>query len=211
LVTMSVLTDNERTVVEQCIAEVEKGTSAEIVVTTLARADAYEDVVLGFSALCSLALTTLVHVIVPELTVGALLSAQLALFFALRFAVARPALLRRVLPSARVDAAVAAAAERLFLAHRVYATAGETGVLILLCELEHRITVLGDRAAHAAIQASGWESHLATIREAVRTGRAAEGLCGVIRALGAQLGETLELQPDDIDELPNTVHHHRKL
>jgi putative membrane protein len=208
---MSVLSNDERAVVERCIAEVEQTTSAEIVVTTLARADAYDDVVLGFSALASLALSALVHIALPDMTVGLLLSAQLVLFFALRFAVARPALLRRVLPRARVDAAVAAAAERIFLAHRVYATEGETGVLILLCELEHRITVLGDRAAHAAIQASGWESHVATIAAAMRAGRAAEGLCGVVRALGAELGQVLELQPDDIDELPNTVHHHRKL
>lgn len=208
---MTMLKESERMVVEQCIAEVEQRTAAEIVVATLTRADAYDDVLTNLSALGSLGLVTLLHLIVPELTVGALFAGELALFFGLRLGLGRPAVLRRVLPRARVDAAVAAAAERLFLAHRVYATRAETGVLILLCELEHRITVLGDRNAHAVVQQSGWEAHVGAMTKAMRAGRAAEGLCTTIRGLGVELSRALPIQPGDVNELPNAVRFHPKL
>jgi putative membrane protein len=202
---MALLKDSERALVEQCIAEVEKRTAAEIVVATLPRADDYGDVRASFATLGAIGLASLLHVVLPELTTGALLALVLVLFFALRFVLGLPAVLRRCVPRARVDAAMAAAAERMFLAHRVYATRGETGVLILLCEAEHRVTVLGDRAAHAVVRESGWEAHVKAIAASMRSGRAAEGLCNVVRALGIDLSRALPIQPGDVNELPNHV------
>jgi putative membrane protein len=208
---MAVLSEPELAYVERCIAEVEHHTAAEVVVATLAAADDYDDVRIFYAGAGSLMLCGIVHLAVPQLTLSALFMLQIALYIALCKLITLPAVLGRLLPRERAARAVSIAAERLFLTHRVFETRAQTGVLILLSELEHRVCVLGDRGAHAVVQDAGWESFASAITESIRAKRAAEGLGKVIYALGNALSQGLPRPDDDVNELDNRVRQHSRL
>jgi len=95
-----------------------------------------------------------------------------------------------------------------FLEHAVFDTKARNGVLILLSELEHGVTILGDRGIHSRLQGAGWEAHVTTIVSAIRAGKPAEGVAQVIDALALVLAEQDPIQRDDANELPDGVREH---
>lgn len=202
---MAILNSQDRTRVEAAIAQLEQRSAAEVVVAEVARSDAYLDVRFALAALFALGASAAVHTLFPLVGAGEVLALEL-LLFALGFGLfGAPVLLRRCLPEKRVLAAVQREAGLSFLANGVFATRERTGVLILLSELEHRVVILGDQGIHAAMAADGWDAHVATIVRAIRSGKAAEGVCQVIGALSEKLAELAPVRADDTNELPDRV------
>jgi putative membrane protein len=190
--------------IERAVADVERRTRAEIVVLEVARAEAYRDLRLLYAAAAALAGAALAHLIAPALSFDLLLWLQL-LIAALGYGLlALPALLRPLLPPARAAEAAEQRAARELLEHGVLSTRERTGVLILLCALEHRVVMLGDQGIHAHVQ-HGWEAHVGQIVAAVRAGRAADGVCEVVTALGEVLATHLPPGADNPNELPDAV------
>ena len=202
---MELLTAKDRAEIEDAIAQVEKRTAAEIVVTRVPESDRYVDIRLLFAGWLSLASVTLAHLIWPGLQVGELLLLELMLAFAGYWAAGYPALLRRLVPKHRREAAVERAARLSFLKHGIFRTRERTGVLILLSELEHKVTVLGDEGVHQLLQEAGWSKLVATIVQGIREGHAARGICSVISELGELLAQGVPVRPDDTNELSNRV------
>jgi putative membrane protein len=132
-----------------------------------------------------------------------LLGLQLALFVLGFLLTGIPAVLRRVLPCARVELAVARAAQVAFLQYSVFRTRDRTGVLVYLSELEHRVVILGDEGIHARVQDPGWSRLVVTLVAAIKAGRACDGVCALIAELGRELAQRAPILPDDTDELPN--------
>jgi putative membrane protein len=202
---MTILTTQDKQQIEAAIGAVEKQTAAEIVVAEIARSDSYLDVRLALSALLALGGSAGVHTLLPLVGVGELLALELVLF-ALGFALsAIPLVLRRFLLPARTQAAVGRAAELSFLEHGVFATRERTGVLILLSELERKVTILGDKGIHARVANEGWDAHVETMVKAIRAGSAGQGVCQVIDALGVSLAQAAPVRSDDTNELPDRV------
>lgn len=191
--------------IEAAIHAVEQTTAGEIVVVTVPKSDRYHDVRMLYGAACALAVAALVHVLRPDLSVGLLFWLQLLVFIAVFVAFAWPPLLRVLVPDVRLEEAVMRRAREEFLEHGVFATRDRSGVLLLLSELEHRVVLLGDKGIHERVQVSGWEEHLRHVVDAVRAGKAADGVCQVISDVGAVLARDFPPRPDDRDELPNTV------
>jgi putative membrane protein len=117
-------------------------------------------------------------------------------------------LLRLLLPPRRVERAITRAAELAFFEHAVFATRERTGVLIFLSALEHRVIILGDEGIHARVHETGWQELVTTLVAAIKAGRAGDGVCEVIRKLGATLAEAAPVRADDVDELDNRVRGH---
>jgi putative membrane protein len=113
--------------------------------------------------------------------------------------------LRLLAPKERLRLSTERCARELFFEHRLFATREHTGVLILVSALEHRVVILGDSGIDQYVQASGWTVHVQRIAQAIRDGRAAEGVCEVTRAIGEVLAQHLPKRADDIDELSNQV------
>src|SRR3954452_16868856 len=131
---MSVLTAEETKRVEDMIAQVERHTAAEIVVTTLKQSEPYIEIrlwtVLGLAALSA----ALAHFIEPSWGVSYVLFLQFGVAVATWFVSGHPRVLRKLIPQHRSQGATERAAELAFLENVVFATQGRTGVLILLSE-----------------------------------------------------------------------------
>lgn len=202
---MAIFSDQDKQRIEARIAEAEKKTAAEFVVATTPQSDGYLDVRLitalcfGFGASASL------HMALPLVGPGELFALQIVLGLLSFWLSGVPSVLRRLPSKQRVERAAAREAQVRFLEHSVFETEGRTGVLILLSELEHNVTILGDKGIHTRVQDAGWEQHVATIVAAIRAGRAADGVCQVIDQLSELLAHTAPVQSDDADELENRV------
>lgn len=191
--------------IEAAIAEVERATSSEIVVAEVKSSDDYTDLALGYGTALALAAAAAVHVIAPSVAVSWLLWIEAAVVLASLLAFRAGPVLRLLAPKQRLRESVERCARELFFEQRLFATREHTGVLILVSALEHRVAILGDRGIDQHVQAEGWSVHVQRMTQAIRQGRAAEGICEVTRAIGVVLAAHLPKRADDTDELSNHV------
>lgn len=199
------LDDHAKQRIQATIAEVERTTAGEIVVATVASSDDYGDVAFRYSAAAMIAAAAVAHFTLPQLSFALLLSLQavIGLLIALAFRVGP--VVRSLTPARRLTESVERRAREAFLEHELFATHDRTGVMILISELEHRVTILGDTGIDHLVHHEGWQTHIAQMIAAIRSGRAAEGVCDVIRALGQVLSEHVPAAGDNINELGNEV------
>jgi putative membrane protein len=202
---MSLFSKDESDRIAAAITDVEKTTAGEIVVAEDVRSDDYAEVRLAWGFGLGLTVAGVAHLLWPWLEAGWLLGVQLAVFLGVWLLSALPAVMRGMLPAGRAREAVDRAARLAFMEHAVFRTRERTGVLIFLSGLEHRVVILGDEGIHARVQDPGWEALVAELVQAIRKGRAGEGVCRVIQELGTKLSKGAPIRPDDENELPNHV------
>jgi putative membrane protein len=202
---MTLLDSAARDRIEQAIANVEKLTAGEIVVVSVLQSDDYHDVRLAYASASALAVAAIAHACQPDLAIAWMLWLQAVLVAVIWFALRWPALLRPLLPGTRSAFCVERRTRLEFLEHRVFETRDRTGVLILLSELERRVSILGDSGIYAELKADGFRAYVEQIVGAIRAGRAPDGVCDVIGNLGRLLAEKFPVRPDDVDELSNEV------
>lgn len=116
-----------------------------------------------------------------------------------------PALLRRLIHPAEIDAEVAERAKVAFLDHNLHATREGTGILILICLFEHRVQVLADRGIHHAVPPETWQQVADLVTAGIRAGHTADALCAAIAQCGDLLADKFPPRADDTDELPNLI------
>jgi putative membrane protein len=191
--------------IEAAIKAVEQNTAGEIVVVSVPRCDAYHEVRLAYGVAFALGGAAIVHTFAPWLAIGWLLWLEAAFVVCAWLAFNIPAVLRLLVPGDRAEFAVVRRAQLEFLHRRVYDTRDHTGVLILLSELEHQVTILGDAGIYAKLKQEAFQVYVDRIVTAIRAGRTAEGVTSVIADLGARLGEMLPPRSDDRNELPDAV------
>ena len=191
--------------VSAVVAEVERSTSAEIVVVAASRSRSYA----GFSAVFGAAAAWLGLAFVlwsPLEFSGMWLPMELPLVgLGVAWLVHNtPTVLRWAVPSTMQRQAVERAAAGAFVEESVHGTRARTGVLVYLSALEDRVVVLADGGVEALVA----PAVLNQIRWGTDTDRAQPGtldhfLSG-LRALGGRLSEALPADPDDNpDELPD--------
>ncbi len=202
---MSLFDQAALTRIEATVARVEERTAAEIAVVTVPRSDAYHDLRLLYATACAVTAAAWLHWFSPHTTVTALLWLQLTTVASVWLASGVGPVLRLLVPSVRTHASARRAAREAFLRHEVFATRARTGVLILVSELERCVVILGDSGIHARVQDSGWQEHVDRLVSAIRAGRAADGTCEVIEAIGAVLAVGVPVSADDTNELGNAV------
>jgi putative membrane protein len=191
--------------IEAAVAAVEQRTSAEIAVVTVPRSDDYDDLRAVCAAAMALAAASVTHALSPRWPVAALLWLQLAVFIVVWFGSRLRPMLRWLVPLPRAHASVRRAASEAFLRHEVFATRARTGVLIFVSELERCVVILGDSGIHARVSDSGWRAHVDHLVHAIHEGRAAEGTCEVIEALGTVLAADWPTSTSDQNELSDAV------
>lgn len=202
---MTLFSRQDRERIEQAIAEVERHTAGEIVVAVVRESSRYDGSRSLGTALWTLGVTLVVHGVWPALPALWLVLGQVPLA-GLMWVVLGWAPLRRLLvPASRAERAVAARAMQLFAEHGVHNTRDRSGLLLLISELERRVVILGDTGIHARIGDSGWDAHVRTIVEGVRTGRSSDAVLAVLRSLGDVLAEHFPRRAGDVDELSNAV------
>jgi putative membrane protein len=97
------------------------------------------------------------------------------------------------------------AAHIQFFRKGLYRTREETGVLIYISVFERRVWVLGDRGINAAIPKAHWKSVVATIVQAIKDRRPAEGICQAVGEVGQILQDKFPIRHGDQNELQNLI------
>ena len=218
------LTEAERSAVSAAVAKAEESTAGEIVTIMAERSDSYHDVALWWSAFASfLALAWLGwfwpgYLPVIDRVLGTWQSdwqpgrvLGLALVVAtLKFAGAyllqlwQPLRLLLV-PGPLKHRRVRARAVTSFKIGAERRTHGRTGVLIYLSLAEHRAEIVADDAIASMVAPEVWGEAMATLLGGIRSGRAAEGLCGAVEQVGAVLAEHFPRAENDTNELPDRL------
>ena len=215
--TRLVLTPAERDAITAAVSVAEAGTDGEIVTIVSERSDAYHDVALHYALLAMLAVPAAMALwpewLVPGGGWGAergrelavLLFAQAAAFLIVRFALAWMPLRLWLTPRASKVRRVRRRAVQYFRVAAEHRTAGHEGVLLYLSADEHVAEIVVDTAVHRAVTPECWGDAMAALIDAVRDGRAGDGMVAAVTAIGAVLAEHFPKTADNLNEIPDRV------
>lgn len=190
--------------VGSAVEEIEKGTSAEVVVTVRHRSgdyrhtDMFHGAVLAFAALAFMLFDTAVFdVDVMPLNV--------VLAFVLGTALSHwvPGLRRAVTSKKLLDESTKRSARAAFYDLGVSRTTGRTGILVYVSIFERQVEVVPDIAVKPEELGEGWKRSLAAMQDAVRRGPSVDKFLAAMVTMKEPLAKALPIQPDDVNELPN--------
>jgi len=108
----------------------------------------------------------------------------------------------------RIDEAVRERSVRAFFEKGLYRTKDETGILIFLSLLEHKVWILADRGIDSKIPHEQWTGLAQELSLGMREQRACAALCSVIGSCGEALASHFPRKSDDTNELADHVLHH---
>ena len=184
--------------IEARVAELEASCGVEVVTMVIGKADVYPETVwkafaLGAAIACLAA--TLTDLLRPDwVTATAVLGTAIAILGAgatcALLAVYVPAFARLFLRESRAALEVQQYAKAQFLEREVFATAGRTGILLLVSLLERRIVILPDKGLRARVSAAEWDAVIARMAGSLREGMTGaallDGLAGVSELLASK-------------------------
>lgn len=224
--------EEENARIRKAVEAAEADTSGEIVAMVVHRSDSYREAEILGAVLTAAFLALLVEAAIQLFSLwiatsgwggGGRLQAELViygvsvwtyvpltflLFFPMRYLFRRCETLK--LPFAgrkRIQEAVRERAVRAFYEKGLYRTRDETGILIFLSLLEHKVWILGDRGIDSKIPHQEWQDLAGELSRGMREGRACDALCSVIAACGVALASHFPRRPDDTNELVDGVIH----
>lgn len=200
---MALISNTERQLVAERIAEVERRTNAELVAVLAARSDDYGYIPLLWAALAALTVPS-IGLFTP-LAADAVVLAQLALFCVLALVLRVPALRIRLVPQRVRHWRAANMARRQFLEQGLHHTSGETGILIFVSEAERYVEILADRGIDRHVAPERWNGVVAEFIAAMRAGRTLSGIETAIAQVGEILADTVPKTPDNQNELDDRL------
>ena len=186
-----------------CIAEIEKYTSAELVIVVRGRSGSYAhaDYLAGaFLAFCGLLFLLFSPIEFQHFWVAI----DVALLFVLgAFLSAKSRGLRRLLTTTKFrEHAVRTGAAAMFYEAGIANTSSEVGVLVYVSLLERRLELIADRGVLQAVPPLEWNECLFELHQA---GKKAEftPMLHALRLLGALLAAYLPATDENPNELPD--------
>lgn len=197
------LTNAEQREVAQTIAEVERGTDAELVTVLARRADHYTYVPTLWAAAAAL-LTPGVLALATPLWLGLwdVMIAQWLVFVVLALLLRWPPLMYRLIPRRLQHWRAGNLARRQFLEQNLHHTHGETGVLIFVAEAEHYVEILADRGIARHVGQEQWQGIVDAFTRRVQHGETLQGFLECVRGCGDLLGRHVPATSQK-NELPN--------
>jgi putative membrane protein len=198
------ISNEERDRLAHAVREAEARTAGEIVVVVASEASGYRTVPILWALLAALA-TPWPLVWITTLGPSRIFMVQLAVALCLSIVLSFPKRRYALVPGFIKRARAHEAARREFLARGLTRTRERTGVLIYVAAAEHYAEILADTGIADRVGPEIWREAIADLIEAIRAGRAAEGLIVTVQRAGAILAEHAPPRADDTDELPNRV------
>lgn len=199
-------TKDEQSRIERAVADAEKNTAGEIVPVVVSASDTYAEVELvGMSV--GIVLGTLAAFIFHD--PWAYIHSQLLWPLGgavLGFLLTRIPVIRRLLiATQRIIDAVNFRSLAAFTANGLHHTKAETGILIFVSLLEHRVIILADRGINEKVAPGTWDEVVQMLTAGLKSGNACEAFCRAIERCGAVLAQHFPRSPDDVDELANKL------
>lgn len=96
-------------------------------------------------------------------------------------------------------------AELEFYESNIKNTKSSTGILLFVSLLERRAVVLADSAINEKVKKETWTEVCETLVAGLRAGSMAKGFCGAIDKSQAILSSHFPIQPDDTNELSDSL------
>ena len=116
-----------------------------------------------------------------------------------------PPIKRRLISKDRIAEAVHLRSLAAFTGQGLHHTRAETGILIFVSLLEHRVVVLADRGINAKVQPGAWDEIVGIVTAGLKSGHACDAFCNAIERCGDILAQHFPRSPDDKDELSNRL------
>lgn len=200
---MALIGTAEQTRISEAIAEVERGTDAELVTVLAAASDDYRYIPLLWAALVALIVPSALYL--TPLSTSWMITAQLATFLVLAVLLQIETLRARLIPKSVRTLRAANMARRQFLEQGLHHTSDDTGVLIFVSEAERYVEILVDRGISAKVDNERWSSIIENFVKDVHDGRVEQGFLTALACCGDILTEAVPKTPDNHNELDNRL------
>ena len=221
---MSPISEQDRARVSRAVHDAEKQTSGEIVTILARRSDDYRDLVLLWATLvvfAALGLMASVPMSWIDMLRGFALGWQARIdhheiFSAVLIVLAVKFLVvcwivslwpvRMALTPRRVKAhRTRARAIDYFRVGAERRTVGRTAVLIYVSLAEHQVEIVADQSIHSLVSPESWRTAAASLVDAMRAGRPADGLVDAINQVGMLLAAHFPPVDSNPNELPDRL------
>ncbi|WP_319469842.1 TPM domain-containing protein [uncultured Pseudodesulfovibrio sp.] len=200
------LTKDEQDTLIQCVMDVEKRTSGEIVpVIASASYDYPRASHIGGLALGILGAAGLATLLGREdmwVFIGLFLAAYVLIS---RLLGAVPALRKPFISKREMREEVEEAAVTAFYLNGLHRTRDLTGIIVYVSVFERSVRILADKGINDKVDPQVWEEVVAEITRGIRDGRPGEALCQGVKRCGDLITEHFPIKHDDTDELPNLI------
>jgi putative membrane protein len=202
----NLFSETEKEKISTLVKNAELETSGEIAVMVVDASDSYREAEFLGAVLLSALIALILAVALHQVTIWSYVPAVIIFWF--------PALyIMRLIPRFkltlagrnRLEEAVRERAIRAFFEKKLYRTREETGVLILISTLEHKVWILGDRGINERVNPQLWQELSGELAGKIRVNQSFEGVCTVIVKMSRVLKEHFPPAANDINELPDEV------
>lgn len=206
------MSDDDRSGLDRRIAESEKITGAQIVLSVIDRCDSYQE--LPWKAFAMGASLSGLAIIVIDITrsvwiSGTTILLAVSITLAVGFASALlcifvPGFARFFLDKDRAEIEARQYAESLFLSRELFATSKRTGILLLIGLFERQVILLPDTGLYEHLDQTAVKEIIARMTNTLASGKIADSLEEGLRGLEKVLSTTSPITSGK-NELPNNV------
>lgn len=198
--------ESEKEKIRSLVKKAEHETSGEIAIMVTDESDSYREAEVLGSLLLSSLIAMIVSVSIHHVTIWSFIPAVLFFWLPAHYLMRRfPRLKLSLVGKKRLEEAVRERAIRAFFEKGLYRTREETGILVFISLLEHKVWILGDRGINQRIDQHLWITIAGNLADKIRANCAFEGLCITIEKLSAMLAEHFPKKADDTNELPDEM------
>ncbi len=198
--------DTQKEKISHLVKNAERNTSGEIAVMMVDASDSYREAEFLGALLLSACIALIFAVSLHLVTIWSYIPAVIILWFPALYIIRRFPRFKLILAGRkRLEEAVRERSIRAFFEKRLYSTREETGVLIFISILEHKVWILGDRGINERIGPQLWQELTGELAGSIKKDQAFEGVCAVIEKLSETLKEHFPQSADDTNELSDEV------
>ena len=206
------LNDEERSRLDQLIADAEKRTGAQIVLAIIERSDAYTELpwkAFALGASLSGLLVLVMNLLWPLTSPGTAALLAIVMMLAAGAGIALlcvfvPDFARLFLPDHCADVETRQYADSLFLSRQMFATRKRKAILLLISLFERRIVILPDTGLTQQLNQDAVEKIIKHMRLYLTAGRTARALEAGLKKL-EEIISTGERSASSDNELPNDI------
>lgn len=200
--------DAEKERITAAIVAAEAETSGEIATMVVSSSDSYREADFSGGVLLSGLVALVLAVALNQTSVWTYVPLVIIFFLPCRMMLRSvPRLKLSIVGRKRIEEAVRERAIRAFYEKGLHKTREETGILIFISLLEHKVWILGDKGIDAKIDPHSWGQLAGELANGIKEGRGCDSLCKVISECGELLSQHFPRRDDDTNELPDRILH----
>ncbi len=200
------LSQDEQQQIIDCVKEVEKTTSGEIVPLISSDSSDYPRAQATGAMILGLLLSTPTCILLGREDMWTALVLFLVAYSLAYVALALlPSLKRIFVMRQEIEDEVEEGAMTSFFIHGLNNTRDKTGILIYVSVYEKKVRILADTGINAKVDPGTWDTVVAKLGQGIHDKRQADAICDAVRSCGALVHEKFPIKHDDTDELPNLI------